>query len=85
MKRIRINARIQRRLLKRYFDLAEIFIECLSSVTVRRIFKLQNVNIRNVMKTVANNKITSGGNGDSFKIDVMVSGASTSAIENVIT
>jgi hypothetical protein len=37
------------------------------------------------MKTVAINKITRGGNGDSFKIDVTVSGARTSAIEKVIT
>ena len=80
-----MNAEIQRILLIIYFDLAEILIEYLSSVTVKRIFKLQNMNIRNVIKTVANNKIIRGGNGDSFKIDVIVSGARTSAIEKVIT
>lgn len=46
---------------------------------------LQNVKIRNVMKTVAIKEITRGGNGDNFKIDAIVSGARTSAIEKVIT
>jgi hypothetical protein len=46
---------------------------------------LQKVKIRNVKKTVAINVSTRGENGDSFKIDAIVSGASTSAIEIVIT
>jgi hypothetical protein len=69
----------------RYFDLAEIVIECLSNVYVRRIFMLQNENIKNVMNTVAINKSIKVGNGDSFKIEAIVSGARTSAIEKVIT
>jgi hypothetical protein len=43
------------------------------------------VKISNVIKTVAINEITRGGNGDSFKIDAIVSGAKTSTIEKVIT
>ena len=43
------------------------------------------MNIKNVMNAVAINKSTKVGNGDSFKIDAIVSGARTSAIENVIT
>ena len=46
---------------------------------------LQNVNVNNVMNTVPINKSTRGGNGDSFNIDAIVSGARTSAIEKVIT
>jgi hypothetical protein len=68
----------------KYFVFVDIVMEYLSSVYVNNIFMLQNVKISNVMKTVPINKIMRGGNGDSFKIDDIVSGASTSAIENVI-
>jgi hypothetical protein len=46
---------------------------------------LQNVKIKNVMNTVAINKSTKVGKGDSFRIEAIVWGASTSAIEKVIT
>ena len=68
-----------------YFVLAEIVIECLSSVYVKKMFMLQNVKIRNVMNTVAINNSTIVGKGDSFNIEAIVSGARTSAIEKVIT
>jgi hypothetical protein len=68
-----------------YFVLAEMTMEYLSSVYVKKIFMLQNVNIKNVMNTVPINNSTRGGKGDSFNIDAIVSGARTSAIEKVIT
>lgn len=76
---------MQRRQLSMYFERAEIFMECLSRLTVRKMLMLQKMNIRIVMKTVAIIKITIGGTGDSFKIDDIVSGARASAIEKVIT
>jgi len=72
-------------LLMRYFDLSEIVSEYFSSVYVNNIFIVQKVNIRIVRKIVASNDNVIGENGDSFKIDAILSGARTSAIEKVIT
>jgi len=43
------------------------------------------MNIKNVTNIVANIRRIKGGKGDNLKIDAIVSGASTSAIEIVMT
>ena len=60
-------------LLMRYFDLSEIVSEYFSSVYVNNIFIVQKVNIRIVRKIVASNDNVIGENGDSFKIDAILS------------
>ena len=80
-----MNVKMQITLLMRYFDLSEIVSEYFSSVYVNNIFIVQKVNIRIVRKIVASNDNVIGENGDSFKIDAILSGARTSAIEKVIT